>query len=87
MGDNFSSAQPGLESPADDGLAVTPSDSVDLATDGRALYVGGTGDVALVTPKGTVLTFVGVPAGTILPVRVRRVNSTNTDATSMIALW
>lgn len=87
MADNFEKYNAGLDSPASDGLAVTPHDSTDLTTAGRALYVGVAGNVALVTTAGTVLTFVGVLAGSILPVRVSRVNSTNTTATDMIALF
>jgi len=72
--------------PAFDGFAVTPSDSVNFATDAKALYVGGAGNIVVVTPRGTVLTFVGVPVGAILPVCARRINSTNTTATNIIGL-
>lgn len=72
--------------PAGGAVAVTPSDSADLAGV-RALFVGGAGNVA-VTPvnSGTAVTFVGVTAGQILPVRARRVMSTNTTATDIVAL-
>lgn len=73
--------------PAPDAVAVTPSDSVDITGDPpRALYIGGTGDVAVVTSAGTVVLFAAVPTGTILPVRAKRVNSTNTTATAIVAL-
>ena len=71
---------------AGDGFAITPSDSVDFDIDAAAIYVGGTGTVVLVTAKGNVLTFVGVPAGTILPIDTSRVNVTSTTATAMIGL-
>ena len=87
MADNFEKYTAGLDSPASDGLAVTPHDSTDLTTHGCALYVGVSGNVVLVTSSGTVLTFVGVLAGSILPVRVQRVNATLTTATDMIALF
>jgi hypothetical protein len=63
--------------------AVTKSDTTVL--DFTALYVGGTGDVSVdLTEGGTAVVFVGVPAGTILPVVGTRVNSTATTATNMV---
>lgn len=76
-----------MDMPASDGVAVTPSDTVNLATPCRALYIGASGNVALVTLGGTTLTFVGMVAGTVLPVRATRVQATNTTATSIVALW
>lgn len=73
--------------PADFAAAVTPHDTNALANFARALYVGGTGDVKLTTPGGSTVTFAGVPAGTILPVRAKVVFSTGTTATSIIAIW
>ena len=87
MSDPFSSYLPGLDSPADDAAAVTPSNTVDLATVARSLYVGGAGNVSLVTARGTTVTFTAVPAGSILPVRCRRVRVTGTTATAIVALW
>lgn len=84
--DSFASAAPSLDGPADDGEVVTPHDTNELAQVSRGLYVGGAGSVALVTRKGTALTFVGVAAGTVLPVRAREVKSTGTTATGIIAL-
>lgn len=74
--------------PAAHGVAVTPSNSTDLTREAQALYVGGAGDVAVVFPgASSAVVFVGVPAGTILPVRVQRVNATSTDATNIVALY
>jgi len=87
MSDPFSSYAPGLDSPADDAAAVTPSNTVDLPTVARSLYVAGTGDVRVITAKGTTVTFTAVPAGYILPVRCRRVTTTGTTATGIVALW
>jgi hypothetical protein len=74
-------------SPAVGGAAITPSDTADLSKAARALYVGGSGNVKVITIDGSVLTFTAVPGGTVLPVRVRRVFNTDTTATSLIALW
>lgn len=73
--------------PATGGEAVTPSDSADLTNESRGLYVGGAGNVAVTMKDGTPLTFVGVPAGSLLPIRVSRVKATNTTATSIVALY
>jgi hypothetical protein len=37
--------------------------------------------------SGQTVTFVGVAAGSVLPIRVARVNSTNTTATNIVALY
>ena len=66
--------------------AVTPSDSTDLTTLARAIYVGGAGNVVAVQHDGTAVTFTAVPAGTVLPIAVRRINATNTTATAIVAL-
>lgn len=75
------------QDPSDRVVAVTASDSADL-TGTRALYVGGTGDVAVrcVNSSATTVTFTGVPAGTILPIRVTRVMAAST-ATGIVALY
>lgn len=70
--------------------AVTPSNTVDFVRYPRGLYVGGGGDVAVVPLSGdadTAVTFVGVAAGTILPIGARRVNVTGTTATDIVALY
>jgi hypothetical protein len=51
-----------------------------------AVYVGGAGDIAVVMSNGTVV-LSAVPAGTLLPIRISRLNSTNTTATLVAALW
>lgn len=72
--------------PVSNGFAVTPSDGTDFSRTVRGLYVGGTGNVVVVFPDDSTVTFSSVPAGTILPVRIKRVNSTSTTATNMVAL-
>ncbi len=72
--------------PAVGGAAVTPNDSQDLAKSSRALYVGGAGDVKVTTVDGSTITFSAVPAGTLLPVAVKRVFATLTTATNILAL-
>lgn len=80
---------------SDDGLmtkaaVVTPSDSTNLIANGdapRALYIGVSGDVALLMSDGSgPFTFKAVPVG-ILRVRAAKVMSTNTTATNILALF
>lgn len=86
MTDLFMSHRPDLGAPADIALAITPSDTADLPVSSRALYVGFTGDVRVTTVAGHTVTFANVPAGSILPVRTRRVFDTGTTATNIVAL-
>jgi hypothetical protein len=74
--------------PAMEAVAITPSNSDDLPNGvARALYIGGGGAVVLDTYTQTSLTFSGLQGGTILPVNVKRVRSTGTTATNLIALY
>lgn len=54
---------------------------------GCYLYVGGAGNVSVITIGGDSVTFMSVPVGTIIPVQVVRVLSTGTTATNIMALW
>lgn len=69
--------------PATAATTVTPADGT--AVDFASLYVGGAGNVTVISGGNTV-TFVGVLAGTILPVQVTQVRATGTTATSIIGL-
>ena len=71
--------------------AIVPADS-DLANDDftRFIYVGGTGDltVMMADDKGdSIVTFVAVPAGAVLPLRVKQIRATATTATSIVAMF
>jgi hypothetical protein len=74
--------------PASKLVAITKSDATDLtASKIRGLWVGGAGDVAVIAAgDSAAVTIVGVPAGTLLPVSVVKVMSTNTTATSIVGL-
>ena len=74
-----------LLSPSADGIAVTPSDTVDLPTPCRRLWIGGAGAVTINTLAGHSLTYTGVPAGTYLQMRASRVFATGTTATNIVA--
>lgn len=66
---------------ASDAFAITPSDATTQRA--AALFVGGAGNVAVKTEDGTTLTFTGVTAGSILPVKVSQVLATGTTATTI----
>lgn len=76
-----------IESAYVGGEAVTASDTTELTKVARALYVGGAGNMAVVTAEGDTITILGVTAGTLLPLMVTQVMSTNTTATNITALW
>jgi hypothetical protein len=69
---------------ATDAVAITKSDTTIVNAD--AIYVGTSGDVAVTTLKGSVVTFVGVLAGTILPIKSTKIMSTNTTASNLVGL-
>lgn len=75
---------------ADVAIAITPSDST-LMPETRGVYVGVGGDVVALM-KGAAgtyaaVTFKNVPSGAVLPIRCTRINSTNTTASSLVALY
>ena len=76
-------------------VAITKSDTIDIgeitANDGNALlpdavYVGGAGNVVAVASDNSTATFTAI-AGTTLLIQPKRVNSTSTTATAMVALY
>jgi hypothetical protein len=84
MADQHSSFVEGLTSPADNQVAITPSDSTDLAFVSRAIWVGGAGNIVITpTAGGSSVTYT-VVAGTILPIRASRVLATGTTATQIV---
>lgn len=77
----------GASVPAYKIMAVTPDNALIFTTQPRALYVGGAGDVRVVTWGGDTVTITGVPAGTLLPISVKQVLSTSTTATYIQVWW
>jgi len=74
--------------------AVTPSNTVNIPYVGGGdinwdcvLYVGGAGNIRVLTAGEDDVTFFGVAAGTFIPVQVKRVFATSTTATNIVALW
>lgn len=78
-------------SPFKEWAAITKDDAANIQYGGLdrppdAIFVGGAGVVALVDQRGAVVNFT-CAAGQVLPVQAKRVNSTNTTATLLVALY
>lgn len=59
-----------------DAVAITKSDTESNAF--SAIYVGGAGNVTVVTEEGTTVTFTAPPVGTIIPIRTQKVTAATT---------
>lgn len=70
-------------------VSIAPSNTTDLTTIPKAIYVGTGGDVTLIgvdDPGTAGVTFKNVASGMTLDVRARRVLATGTTATDLVAL-
>jgi hypothetical protein len=77
--------------------AVTPDNNNDLllsggaitegSNNGACLFIGTGGDIQVTMLGGQTVIFANIPDGTFLPIQVRRVWSTNTNATDILALY
>jgi hypothetical protein len=66
------------------GRTVAPHDENDLDPYAKALIVTAAGDLSILPVEnddGDTIDFTALPAGTVIPYRVRRVLDTGTDAT------
>lgn len=87
MADTFTQYRAGVESPARNAFAVTPHDTNELTAHTRGIYVGVTGNVKVTTSGGDAVTFVGLAAGVIHPIRAKIIWSTGTTATSIVGVY
>lgn len=77
-----------MEMPACNSAVVSPSDTIPLQSVSRAIYIGTTGNVAIQLLGDTSpVTLIACQAGSLLPIRVAYLMSTNTTASNIIALW
>jgi hypothetical protein len=68
-------------------IVYSASAQAGLGNTGAFLYVGGTGNVSVITIGGDTITFNGVPAGTTLPIQVLKLRAAGTTATLVNAMW
>lgn len=89
--DPYSSYSDSVSSACRHWAVITPSDTTDLTTVPKALYVGGTGDITMIgiaAPAGASgVKWAAVPASSLLPVRPRRVLATGTTATLIVGCY
>lgn len=68
-------------------IVITPDDDNEITQTPRALYIGGTGNIAIIAiDDSEPVVFVNVPAGTVLPVSVSKVMDTSTTATFIVGI-
>lgn len=88
MSNEFSSVADSPMQSARNLAAVTPNDSTDLPNVSKALWIGGAGNVSIIAADDSAAVLIsGVAAGTILPIRAKRVRSTDTTATLIVNLY
>lgn len=85
MSDFFENHQPGLESPAAGLAVITPNDAADLAVATRGVNVTTSGLLYVTTVNGD-SGDIYVAAGTVFPIRARRIWATGTTATGIRGL-
>ncbi len=85
MADRYKGSGDDLLGPASLGAEVIPDDTVALPIASKRLWVGGAGNISLVTVGGATVVYSGVPAGSYLNVRAAQVSATGTTATNIIA--
>lgn len=82
--DPFHAHTPGLESPPQGLLDVSPSDTADLPSLLRGFMVRTSGDVAVVMFDGSEGVIPMVQPGSQIVARIRRVRATGTTATGIV---
>ena len=76
-----------LIAPARGADEITPNDDEVLHQTTRSIYVGEAGDVSVEMADGMTVVFQAVPAGTFLPIRIRRLRATGTTTNAIVGLW
>ncbi len=85
MVDTYDSHAASITAPPSHALNVVPNDTEDLPFVSRAIYVGGSGDLRVLTQGGQDITYKGLSGTKIL--RIERVFATGTTATDIICEW
>lgn len=88
MADTYSTFAPSLDSPAEHAAAGgSGDDATDLTNSTRAVFVGGAGAMKVTMVGGEAVTFTGISAGTVLPLRIKRLWATGLTASNIMLLW
>jgi hypothetical protein len=85
--DTFRTHGRNLTAPSEYAVTIQPSDSSGLPYATRAIYVGTAGDLRVRMLGHSEVTFVNIPQGAVLPLRVTQVFATGTTAANMVGLW
>ncbi len=73
--------------PAEFCFEITPSDTAELMCATKALYIGEGGDLVVTSVRAdNPVVFTGVPSGSIIDVRARKISASGTTATNIIGL-
>ncbi len=87
MTDRFNNHADAVDAPATRSFPVVPSDSAELATLPKALYVGNGGTLAMQGPGDEVaVTWTNIPSGALIPFRAAKVMATGTSATDIVGI-
>ncbi|RZJ98170.1 MAG: hypothetical protein EON88_01280 [Brevundimonas sp.] len=84
--DAYVNQAPSAGAPARRAEPVTPSDTVDLTTYAKALYLGSGGDLTVIPASGGSAVTLKAHAPGYAPIQVRRVLATGTTASFIVAL-
>jgi hypothetical protein len=84
MADRFANISEDLHGPTTKAAAVTPNDTNDLTYTSKRLHIGTGGTVKIDTAGGDTVTYTAA-TGTYLNVRAKRVYSTGTSTSNIVA--
>lgn len=70
---------------ADDAFPAVPADGVVLQNC-TGVYVGGTGNLTLVTQSGNTVVFTALPIASVIRLKIAQIKSTGTTATLLVGL-
>lgn len=73
--------------PAYQGADAALSNTVDLTTPTRGIYVGAAGDVKVNMEGGGTVTFKNLAAGILHPICAKRIWLTGTTANDIVVVW
>lgn len=74
------------DGPATFGFPISPSDTQFLEELTRGIWVGGAGTIILMLSSGRIVALSGAVAGSLVPVKAKKVYLTGTTATNLVAL-